>query len=607
MGKEKTKRRHLSRYLKDTAYLTAYAWKTSKSLFFVTAVKSVFAATLPLIHIAGLGIVVEALSRGVSWNELLRRIIGYLSINLAIAVLTCILTWLENNVMRRVSDRTQLDYMRDCVYINYHYAQDGSILDLKKKSTGANPAWFLIHVGYLLRSLVQLIGVAYVFLTFSPLFTGALLVTSAISVCLTFRTEHLDFTCKNELTEEERKLDYLYKTMTDYAYAKELRINQATALIENQYSDILAILLRKRKKFVRGNMLLHSISVGITVLQTAIIYLYLSHSVLTEQISIAEYTVLLGATTLLTACLLDFFKDIARIKKTLNYTELFRTYREMVRKNSDISASDGLTMPDINRSNLTIAFEHVSFTYPGTERPILQDIHFTARQGEKLGIVGLNGSGKTTLIKLLCRLYDPTVGRITLNGVDIKTIPHGEYTKMIGIVLQDFCLFAYSVRENIEFDTAPSNEGRLRESIRKSGLCKKIGTLPFGLDTDVYKTRNDHGVEFSGGEGQKLALARAIYKDADILILDEPTSAMDPIAEYELFSGLAEIAEGKMTWFISHRLSSTKFCDRILVLSEGKLIETGDHETLLRQGGLYAELFHAQAKYYEMMGGQAEK
>jgi len=229
---------------------------------------------------------------------------------------------------------------------------------------------------------------------------------------------------------------------------------------------------------------------------------------------------------------------------------------------------------------------------------VLEHISFTLAAGEKLGIVGLNGSGKTTLIKLLCRLYDPTEGRITLNGIDIRDIPHDEYTKLIGIVLQDFCLFAYSVKENVVFDSQ-TDEIRLEECLEKSGLSEKIASLPNGVHTSLYKTLDDTGVEFSGGEGQKLALARAVYKDAEILILDEPTSALDPLAELALFSRLADIAQGKATLFISHRLSSTRFCDKILVLSDGKIAETGSHDALMQKNGIYADLFRTQAKYYE--------
>lgn len=213
----------------------------------------------------------------------------------------------------------------------------------------------------------------------------------------------------------------------------------------------------------------------------------------------------------------------------------------------------------------------------------------------------MNGSGKTTLIKLMCRLYDPTDGRITLNGIDIRSIPYKEYTKYLGIVLQDFCLFAYSVRENIVFNREEDTI-RLNDSIEKSGLADKISSMKNGMDTFITKRFDNDGIDFSGGEGQKLALARVLYKNAELLILDEPTSALDPLAEYELFSRLDKLSEGKAALFISHRLSSAKFCDRILVLDGGSIAEEGSHAELMQKAGVYQKLFSAQARYYGKAG-----
>ncbi|MDD4593089.1 MAG: ABC transporter ATP-binding protein [Parabacteroides sp.] len=198
----------------------------------------------------------------------------------------------------------------------------------------------------------------------------------------------------------------------------------------------------------------------------------------------------------------------------------------------------------------------------------------------------------------LCRLYDPTSGHIYINGVDIKTIPHGEYVRKLGIVLQDFCLFAYSIKENIVFDSEVHEE-YLNKIIRKSGLSNKITGLEQGIHTVIYKTLDEGGIEFSGGEGQKVALARAMYKDSSVMILDEPTSTLDSIAENELFSKLSEIVNNKTTLFISHRLSSTRFCNRIFVLENKKISECGSHDELMNQNGIYASLFESQAKYYE--------
>lgn len=584
--------------LKNSMFLLPYAWKKCKSLFFTTAAKSVFNASLPLINIAGLGLVVNALVNGEAKANVVKLIILFVSFNLLIAITTNVITLLDNNIMRRASDITQLDYARDGIDINYHYVQDGSILDLKKKSMGANPVWFIEDLGILLLYIVQFIGIAYIFAVLSPIFIVIIFITSTLSVFMSFKTQRMDFEYNNAKVEEDRKLDYMYKTMSDYKYAKEVRINCADKFISHKYKNILDSQLRKLRIYVNKNININIISTVVTVIQSAVMYIYFSYQVFSEQINIADYTVLLGATTLLTSLLLGFFGSVAHINKTLDYTKLFRKYQSMIAENSNISASNHLEIPEIVTDNLTIEFKNVSFTYPGTEQSILDNISFAINQGEKIGIVGLNGSGKTTLIKLLCRLYDPTEGNIFLNGIDIKQIPHNKYTALIGIVLQDFCLFAYSIRENIVFNKN-TDEEKLNECIKKSGLAGKVSTLTNGFETIIYKRLDDNGIEFSGGEGQKLALARAIYKNSGILVLDEPTSALDPIAEYELFSKMSDISQGKTTLFISHRLSSTRFCNRIFVLSGGKIAESGNHEELMAKQGIYADLFSSQAKYYE--------
>ncbi len=580
----------------NLSYLLSYAWSKTKNLFLTTGLKNLFLALLPLANVVGIGLVVDALTSGDREN-VTKIILFYVEFNLAVSILSNILTLFDNNVMREASDITQLDYMNDCVYLNYHYVQDRTVLNLKNKSMNAHPVWLLADLGKFLQYIVQFVGILYLFSVLSPLFLLILILTSSVSVVLSFKRQKMDFELKNATVEENRKLDYLYTVMTDYKYAKEIRINNASDFVDQKYKTVLEIQLAKFRAFIQKSTRMGVVSTMMTIIQTASMYLYFSYQVASSEISIAEYTVLLSATTLLTSILLGFFDTVARIDKTLGYTELFKNYRNYVSENSSISASAKLSPVNLNRNEIEITFDNVSFSYPNTEREILHDIRFSVHAGEKIGIVGLNGAGKTTLIKLLCRLYEPTAGKILINGVDIKTIPITQYTELLGIVLQDYSLFAYSVKENVIFDKK-YDESTLQLVIEQSGLAEKIASLPNGIDTGVYKTLDDYGVEFSGGEGQKLALARALYKKPSFLILDEPTSALDPIAEYALFHRLSEIAKGRTTFFISHRLSSTKFCDRILVLANGTITEMGTHGELMEKGGTYAELFETQAKYY---------
>jgi len=587
--------------LKDIKFLLARSWEVSKSYCLLTAVNNIFQAALPLINIVGLGMVINALVTNEPYNQVITLIIIYLSINLGIAIIQNILQLFENNIMRKVSNIAQFDYSRDSVNVNYHYAQDGTIMNLRRKSMSAYPAFYEHHIGELIKYIAQFAGIISILSLLSPLFLLLIAATSAVSIVMIFKTRKNDFDFQNDKVEEDRKLDYLYKVMTEYSFAKEVRINNAENYVAGKYAGILQTQINKLKVLYGKSMKINLISTTITIVQTALMYFYFSYQVFAEHISIAEYTVLLGATTLLTSLLLGFFDNIARLGRVCEAIGFYREYKDLVETQSDITKSNKLNEQDIDFSNAVIKYENVSFTYPNTDKIILNNINFEIKKGEKIGIVGLNGSGKTTFVKLLTRIYDPSEGRITINGVDIKEIPYKQYVKHIGIVLQDFLLFAYSVKENVVLDTE-YDEVKFMSSINKSGLKNKIDGLNNGIDTSVYKTLDDNGIEFSGGEGQKLALARAIYKDVEMLILDEPTSALDPIAEYELFSKLNDISENKATIFISHRLSSTKFCDKIIVLSDGEIMEYGSHDELIKQNGFYAELFNAQARYYREKG-----
>lgn len=245
-----------------------------------------------------------------------------------------------------------------------------------------------------------------------------------------------------------------------------------------------------------------------------------------------------------------------------------------------------------------IEFRDVSFRYPGTENWALRHLSVKFEIGKKLAVVGPNGSGKTTFIKLLCRLYDPTEGEILLNGIDIRKYNYREYMDVFSVVFQDFQLLAFSLGQNVaaapEYDRA-----RAEKALRQAGFGDRLKALPLGTETSLFRDFDENGVEVSGGEGQKIAIARALYKDAPFLILDEPTAALDPIAEAEIYEKLNDMVGDKTAIYISHRLSSCKFCDEIVVFDAGKIIQQGAHETLLAdESGEYAQLWNAQAQYY---------
>jgi len=250
-----------------------------------------------------------------------------------------------------------------------------------------------------------------------------------------------------------------------------------------------------------------------------------------------------------------------------------------------------------------IEFHNVSFRYPGTETNVLKHLNLKINIGQRLAVVGMNGSGKTTMIKLLCRLYDPTEGEITLNGIDIKKYRYNEYMDIFSVVFQDFKLFSFPLGQNVAA-SVNVDANKAKDSLHKAGLTGRLYSMPKGIETPLYKDFEEDGVEISGGEAQKIALARALYKNAPFIVLDEPTAALDPIAEYEIYTKFNEIVGDKTVIYISHRLSSCRFCDDIVVFHDGEVVQRGNHDELVEvEDGKYYELWNAQAQYYTEKAG----
>ncbi len=285
---------------------------------------------------------------------------------------------------------------------------------------------------------------------------------------------------------------------------------------------------------------------------------------------------------------------ISGLKERSAHTDDFRSYMDI--PSGDEAAE---TVPIPEAEDYAFTFENVSFRYKGQEKYALKNINITLSPGEKLAVVGLNGAGKTTFIKLLLRLYDVTEGRILLNGTDIRSFDRAEYFKMFSPAFQDVTVFAFPMSENVSMsEPFNTDKDRAESVLRSAGLGEKIDSLEKGVDTELLKVLYDDGIDLSGGEKQKLALARALYKESKIIVLDEPTAALDALAEYRLYQSFDSMIGKKTAVYISHRLSSTRFCDRVAMFAKGEMVETGTHEELIALGGEYAEMFRVQAQYY---------
>jgi len=356
-------------------------------------------------------------------------------------------------------------------------------------------------------------------------------------------------------------------------------------------------------RYARGAMgLAYAASAALSVVFMGIAYVYVCLKAWAGAFGAGEVAQYVAALTTLSAGLSGFIAAIGTMRTNAAFLSVSFEYLDIP---DDMQTGD-VPVEKCSGRNCEIEFKNVSYKYPAANTYALKNVNIKFRAGEKLAIVGENGSGKTTFIKLLCRLYDPTEGEILLNGINIKDYKYRDYMDIFSVVFQDFKLFSLPLGENVAGGNEVDEE-RANKALNDAGFGKKLVGLKDGLNAYLYKDVEKDGVDISGGEAQKIAIARALYKSSPFIILDEPTAALDPIAESEIYEKFNEIVTDKTAIYISHRLSSCKFCDEIAVFDRGEVVQHGRHEELLSdEGGKYYELWHAQAKYYENKNRLAE-
>ncbi len=348
-------------------------------------------------------------------------------------------------------------------------------------------------------------------------------------------------------------------------------------------------------KFSRGPLGLYSAaSAAVSESFMGIVYVFVCLKAWAGAFGLGAVTQYVASITKVSGGVSGLFATLGEMRNNASFLALIFEFLDI--PNDMYQGS--LTVEKRRDRKYEVEFRNVSFRYPGSDSFALQNVNIKFEIGKRLAVVGMNGSGKTTFIKLLCRLYDPTEGEILLNGINIRKYNYLEYMMIFSVVFQDFKLFALTLGENVTSGCEYDHE-RVLNSLNKAGFAETLENLPDGIDTYLYKDYDKDGINVSSGEAQKIAIARALYKNAPFIILDEPTAALDPIAEAEIYSKFDEIAGDKTAIYISHRLSSCKFCDEIVVFDQGQIIQTGTHDVLLTDvGGKYYELWHAQAQYY---------
>lgn len=392
----------------------------------------------------------------------------------------------------------------------------------------------------------------------------------------------------------KRRQQYLVNIMEDFIYGKDIRIFGLSNFILNKLNSN-----HKPKREIEINIQKHNYRVDfvesvLSCIRDIVIYLYLIAGVINGNITIADFTMNFMIVASLTITLENVFKDIAYVNSDIfRITEM----REFLEIPNEEDECNNMNIPISEQYEIT--FQHVSFSYPNSEKNVFTNLNFNITAGQKLAIVGINGAGKTTLVKLITRLYDPSDGQILLNGVDIKNFEVNDYRNLISTVFQDIHLFAMSLKENVSCSDKKFDDMTFRYAIENSGLMNFYEQNRKNPEMLLTRYLTDSGIDLSGGEKQKIGMARALYKNSKIMIFDEPTAALDANAEYFLYHKLSAISDNKTLIFISHRLASTRFCDEIVLIDGGRIAEKGTHDELIKRKGLYYKMFITQKQYYE--------
>lgn len=585
--------------IKNFFYSLKKIYKTDKIFVLETIIHTIISALVVFMYPYILKMAIEAIEQNLSFKELILKVL-IVVVSVMILVFINQACWRDQSYRaRKLSALFTREYHLNSLKTDYEKFEQPESQDAFEKGSRAlgirsgfiglytnmfttisKVITFIIGCGIILRVSIWLIVIIVILAIIKLLLTS-------------YNTKKEKTNFHDKTPGIWRKISYTNNISKNLTIGKDLRIYEMDKFIDMERQKTIDEYMKLYKKEeIRSNILGTIINL-IHILDEVALYSFMIYEVINNNMSIADFTFIIASIRTLSKSLTVIINNFSN---NLSYSLQVNDYRKF--ETLDLSFN-GDTKPLV-ADEVEIEFKNVSYSYYMQEGYTLKNISFKIKKGERIALVGHNGAGKTTLIKLICGFYNPTEGEILINGVNINEIDRESLIKLIAPVFQDSNHYAVSIKENIAMETIGNiDDEKLYMSLNLAGLTQKIESLKNGVDTIITRDMDDTGVELSGGESQKLSIARAIYKNAPFVILDEPTSALDPIAESELYMNLNKIINNHSAIFISHRLSSTKFCDRIFFLEKGELLEVGTHDELMNIDSEYKKLFNMQAEYYK--------
>ncbi|MFB0918744.1 MAG: ABC transporter ATP-binding protein [Clostridiaceae bacterium] len=573
--------------------------KKRKNFLLLVAIQSLIGGLLPLLNVIIPKLIVDELLSE-KRIEILLLMIGVLALSNWIKTVvvsyttlkidrTVTLIWLElqmdlvekmNNLPIEVSEtKTNQDELEKAMFGLEYFPSLSETIE---------------HVGI---SLITLVSLFIVLIPFGILIPIGIVVSSMLLIPLLNKQKYLEEDNANRSQPEHRIYRYFLDLATDYRYSKDFKLFLGDKLMMKKAKTTMDNILKINHEYFTKNGILEGLKSIIMQIQIVAALIYLALKYIGGALTVGNFILLLNATR-------SFQENIMKLLgKTNSIITMNLLFDPMIRYLKNEYKEDvQLASVKIDSNDFNLEFKNVDFSYPNSDHKILKDCSFSINKGERIAIVGRNGAGKSTIIKLICRFYKPTSGTITLNGVNIQDINIQDYYDLLSVTFQDFRLFPFKINENIagieEDNFSEGDRNRITNSLEMMQINDWVDTLPQKSETHISKLFSEDGLLFSGGQSQKIALARSIAHGGQFVIMDEPTAALDPKSEEEIFKYMLSLTKGKTSLFISHRLSSTRYADRILVCDLGKITETGNHFELMQHRGLYQKMFETQASQY---------